>query len=346
MVAERAAERAAVRRAARLRALAAVLLLPALAAAARAETLDRDRVALFVERMVGEHGYRRDLLEDAFRGVSVSHEVLERIRRPAEKLAWGDYRKIFITPQRVEQGVEFLRRHAEVLGRAEEVYGVPPEIVAAIIGIETYYGKNKGQHGVLAALGTLAFHYPPRAAFFEKELEQYLLLTRERGLEPKTLKGSYAGAMGIPQFLSSSYRNYAVDFDGDGDIDIWQSYEDAVGSVANYLSRHGWSGGRPVASPLRMDDSLYERLKLEGDGAELRVRTERLPFVRGAPLLADAEARVLRLVSGGRNEYWAGFDNFGVIKRYNRSDLYAMAVARLGELLKGGGARGERGEER
>ena len=210
-------------------------------------------------------------------------------------------------------------------------------MIVAIIGVETRYGRVTGRHRVVDALMTLAFDYPPRASFFRKELTQFLLLAREEGKNPTSLTGSYAGAMGFGQFIPSSYRNYAVDFDRDGVRDIWQNRTDAIGSVANYFSRHGWRGAAQVTLPVQLKAETEQLLDIANQSlkpthsvaemAEMGVNVDGL----------DPEARVLllRLLGGDKPEYWLGFDDFYVITRYNHSRLYAMAVYQLGqEILK------------
>ena len=212
---------------------------------------------------------------------------------------------------------------------------MPPEIIVAIIGVETRYGRHAGRYPVLDALSTLGFHYPPRAAFFRSELEQFLLLTREEHMDPATPLGSYAGAMGRPQFMPSSFRNYAVDFDGDGRRDIWRNDADVIGSVANYFARHGWVRGGPIAQrihaldPARFEDVIEAGFKPAFRVAELRARGLRL----AAPLPDDTRAALLALKRDGETQYWLALHNFYVITRYNHSPLYAMAVYQLADAI-------------
>ncbi len=191
--------------------------------------------------------------------VAPREDIIAAISRPAESKPWYKYRPIFLTPERIRQGAEFMAANAETLTRAEAAYGIPPEIVTAIIGVETFYGRQAGGYRVIDALATLAFDYPPRSTYFLSELEQYLLLTREEEIDPLTIKGSYAGAMGKPQFMPSSYRNFAVDFDGDSKRDLWNNTEDAIGSVARYLGEHGWEPHQPVTSLASVEgDGRYQ----------------------------------------------------------------------------------------
>jgi membrane-bound lytic murein transglycosylase B len=317
-----------------------ILILPLLAvllpSTACASLLERDDVRTFLSAMEQRHGFARSELSDIFGRVRLSDSVLTAISRPAETMPWHRYRQIFLQPDRIRQGAEFWRNNAAALERAREVYGVPEELIVAIIGVETRYGRNTGQHKVIDALATLAFDFPRRSQFFMGELEQYLLLVREQDMDPHALKGSYAGAMGIPQFISSSYRRYAVDFDGDGRVDIWTNPADAIGSVGNYFSRHGWLKGGLVTLPATVDgNGLRGELSagLEPDLAAADL--ERLGIAPPMPLPAGEKVRILELEQEHGMEYWLGFWNFYVITRYNHSALYAMAVYQLADRIRG-----------
>jgi membrane-bound lytic murein transglycosylase B len=300
------------------------------------DLLEREDVRAFVAYMVARHGFDAEWLRTVFREVRVSDGVLKAIARPAEVLPWYKYREIFVKPDRVELGVRFWEENREALDRARRAYGVPEEYIVAIIGVETRYGKNAGAYKVIDALATLAFEYPPRGEFFRDELEQYLLLTREQGFDPTSLKGSYAGAMGIPQFISSSYRRFAVDFDIDGVTDIWGNTDDAIGSVANYFHSHGWRKGGPVALPAeRIGDGPAPQ---PGAGLEPDLTApelEQLGIRPAVPLPAGEKGKLLALELEHGTEYWLGLRNFYVITRYNRSPLYAMAVFQLAQLIRG-----------
>ena len=209
-----------------------------------------------IAELVAEEGFEQSSLEALMGAAERKESILKAIARPAEKTkAWHEYRQIFVTSTRTSQGLEFYSQYRASLQRAEREYGVPAEIIVAIIGVETSYGRNKGSYRVLDALATLAFDYPKRSAFFSRELKQFLMLAREQQLLADELLGSYAGAMGYGQFMPSSYRAYAVDFDGDGSVDIWNNPVDAIGSVANYFSRHGWKAGAPVTARARVGES-------------------------------------------------------------------------------------------
>ncbi len=319
------------------RILFALPLIPLLLLAdgAAAVSPDEPLVRDFISRMAREHGFDTSRLRRLLQEAQVRQRILEAISRPAEAKPWYQYRRIFLTRPRIEQGVGFARANAALLARAERRWGVPPEIVTAIIGVETFYGRHTGGYRVIDALSTLAFAYPRRSAFFTRELEQFLLLARDAGLDPLQPTGSYAGAMGIPQFMPSSYRSYAVDFDGDGVADIWQDPGDAIASVANYLGRHGWRRGAPVAVPAKgtPPPALLERgLQPHTPVSGLR----RQGVVPEHEIPGDPEATVIALQQPQQMDYWLGFQNFYVITRYNRSPLYAMAVFQLaGEIREG-----------
>lgn len=324
--------------------LAAVALVPPLQAENR--YTDNAEVRAFVRELVKDHGFDGDRLRHWLAEARHSERIIELISTPAERtLEWHEYRAIFIKPERVEQGVEFLREYQAAFDRAEADYGVPREIIAAIIGVETWYGRYLGSHRVLDALATLAFDYPPRSRFFRSELKEFFLMSREQGFQPDQLRGSYAGAMGYGQFIASSYRHYAVDFDDDGVADILDNPVDAIGSVANYFSEHHWRTGGPVATRVDDEDKIPESLL----GGELRPRFTVSDF-RAAGLslpggLADDEpARAFRVEGADGPQTWLTYHNFYVITRYNHSHLYALAVDELADKLKQGlAARAEAG---
>lgn len=292
-------------------------------------------VAEFVAEMTRDYGFAGEQLIDWFAEVERKQAILDAISRPAEKVKpWKDYRPIFITDARISRGVEFWKQHAATLARAEAEYGVPAQVIVAIIGVETFYGGNTGNYRVMDALSTLAFDYPPRAPFFRKELREFLLLAREEQVDPLTLTGSYAGAMGLPQFMPSSFRAYAVDFDGDGHINIWNNPVDAIGSVASYFKRHGWQPGQPVASAASVRGEQAEQgLTVGLDPVKNVGELRALGWSSAAALSADVPVTAFRLEGADGDEYWMGLPNFFVITRYNRSVMYAMAVNQLAELL-------------
>ncbi len=297
---------------------------------ASANILERDDVQSFIEDIATRHAFDSGELRQIFRDVRISDSVLEAISRPAEALPWYKYRPIFLRADRIRLGAGFMRKHKDLLARAEEEYGVPPEIITAIIGVETRYGGHKGGYKVIDSLSTLAFFYPKRSDFFRRELEQFLILTKEQQLDPHEVMGSYAGAMGIPQFISSSYRNYAVDFDDDGRIDLWSNPADAIGSVANYFRVHGWKKGGPVAVPAVVKGEEYEQILTAGlePHTKAGVLSDYGIFPE-APVDSGEMIKLLELERQDGKEYWLGLNNFYVITRYNHSALYAMAVYQL-----------------
>jgi len=293
------------------------------------------QVAEFVGELTRDHGFAGEQLMSLFREVERKQAILDAISRPAERVKqWKEYRPMFITDTRIARGVDFWRQHEAALARAEQEYGVPAQIIVSIIGVETFFGRNTGNYRVIDALSTLGFDYPPRAQFFRKELREFLLLAREQQVDPLTLKGSYAGAMGLPQFMPSSFRAYAVDFDGDGHINIWTDPDDAIGSVASYFKRHGWVAGQPVVSRAtargdRVDEGLSPALDPVMSVGELR----QLGWASHDALRDDMPVTAFRLEGDNGPEYWLGLNNFYAITRYNRSVMYAMAVYQLSESL-------------
>lgn len=298
---------------------------------------DHEQAKQLMAEMVSEHGFERQALVELFKGAERKEKILEAIARPAEKtMEWSEYRKIFLTSERIEQGKVFLETYAEPLERAEKTMGVPKEIIASIIGVETRYGKHKGRYRVLDALSTLGFDYPPRATFFRSELKQALLLAREQGFDLREMKGSYAGAMGYGQFIPSSYRHYAIDFDDDKIVDILDNPIDAIGSVANYFVKHRWVSGQPIAFPLNNENLgenikslLHKNLKPEHRLSDFKDQGMILP--KGLDLNSMGKIQVLEGEQG--TEYWLTLENFYVITRYNHSHLYAMAVFHLAKAL-------------
>ena len=300
----------------------------------RAEEIDsRDK---FISYMESEHGFDSKELSLLFSKTIVSNSILEAIQRPAEKkLLWHQYRKIFLKEKRIKQGAEFWLKNELKLREAEKKFGVPPEIITAIIGVETNYGRNSGSYRVIDSLNTLAFHYPKRAPFFLSELEQFLLLVREQNFIPETLKGSYAGAMGIPQFISSSYRNYAIDFDGDNVVDIWSNPDDVIGSVANYFFQHGWVNEGNVITEVSIKGEEYknildEKLQLNIYGSDLKD----YGIIVNSNIDDVEKLKLFEFKFEDRSEYWLAQNNFYVITRYNHSKLYAMAVYQLALKIK------------
>lgn len=302
-----------------------------------ASELDRNAVKAFIDEMVGRHAFSRGDLDALFREVRLAPVVLAAIAKPAESKPWFQYRTNFVTPERTEAGVDFWARNHAALERTERAFGVPPHIIVGIIGVETYYGKNTGTHVVADALSTLAFHFPPRAAFFRSELESFLLFTRDHRMDALSIKGSYAGAMGIPQFIPSSYRRFAVDFDHDGHADIWGNPADAIASVGNYLKAHGWEAGKPIVVPARVTGRQYDTFLYQGGEPSASLKTMREAGIVPEKLIGDdLLAFLVALDTGAGREFWLALKNFFVITRYNHSALYAMAAFQLAEAVKHG----------
>lgn len=294
----------------------------------------RPDVQQFIVEMVKKHGFDAGKLNALFKQVKLKQTIIDAITRPAESKPWFQYRPIFVTDTRINEGVDFWNKNQTTLERAEKKYGVPPEIIVAIIGVETRYGRHKGGYRVIDSLSTLAFEYPKRGKFFRSELEHYLLLTREEGLDPLKVKGSYAGAMGKSQFISSSYRNYAVDFNGDGKRDLWDNTADAIGSVANYFQRHKWQRGGKVAAPAIVGSNQIQVMVEKGIKPHSTVAELQQHGVTARTKLdPDALGALIDLKTRAGHEYWLGLNNFYVITRYNHSPLYAMAVYQLGQAI-------------
>lgn len=284
----------------------------------------------FVKDMSEKHDYTYSELKEIMLQANYQRKIIDAISRPAETLPWYKYRAIFLTSERAREGTEFWHANADLLRLAEEMYGVPPEIIVAIIGVETRYGRHDGGYLVLDALSTLAFGYPKRSSFFRKELEEFLLLIREEEINPLTVKGSYAGAMGKPQFIPSSYRTYAVDFDEDGKRDLMNNNSDVIGSVAAYFKRHGWVKGKPITTRAKGVNKRHKHFIKAGMKPGIRIdqlRQSGLEFDLSLP--ADAISSLIHLEGDADDEYWLGLENFYTITRYNHSNLYAMAVYQL-----------------
>jgi len=294
----------------------------------------------FIERMVTRHGFSREYLNGLFSRAERQQWTIEYMNREAPTVkprpgAWSRYRAKFLTEQHISKGAAFWRRYASALERAGDRFGVPPEYVIGIMGVETIYGSNVGKDRVLDALTTLAFDYPRRADYFSEELENFLLMTRAERIDPSAPAGSFAGAMGLGQFMPGSFLQWAVDFDGDGRKDLWQPV-DAVGSIANYFSQHGWQPGGWVVTPASAVDTRAEALE---SGFDTRYSLDTLADygVRPAgPFRGERSGpvRLLRLSANDGDEYWLGFQNFYVITRYNHSTHYAMAVHQLAQAVK------------
>jgi membrane-bound lytic murein transglycosylase B len=311
----------------------ALILLWSVSALAGQGYADRPDVQAFIEEQAKTANFDPAELRAVFSKAEKQQSILDAISSPAEAKPWYQYRKIFLTESRTKGGVEFWRKHTDVLDRAAQEFGVSQEIIVAIIGVETFYGRRTGSYRVLNALATLGFDYPPRASFFRKELAQYLMLARDEQWDMLDPKGSYAGAMGMGQFIPSSYRAYAVDFSGDGKRDLWDSV-DAIGSVANYFKRHGWQQGEGVAVPAVATSKSVERLKSDLKPAYEMKKLQSHGLKPSTQLDTKGPYSLIALDVEDGMEYWIGQKNFYVITRYNHSPLYAMAVYQLAQEIK------------
>lgn len=289
----------------------------------------------FINNMVVLHHFKRRNLTTIFSKAEYLPVVLEKMRRPFESKLWSYYRTYFITPDRIRLGVAYWHTHRKIFKRIQQDYGVDPSIVIGIIGVETLYGTHKGTYQALGALSTLAFHYPPRSKFFSKELAKFLVLTQKHHLDIATLKGSYAGALGIPQFMPSSYLYYGVNYDHNKKIDLFTDHDDAIASVANYLKKEGWKRGAPIASPALASKRIPKKFITKTAFPRTRISTLKKygikPIIKTKPW---RKAAVIALTSDNGNEYWVTYNNFRTIMDYNPSTVYAMAVYQLSLAVK------------
>ena len=295
--------------------------------------IERDNIKIFIENMVEKHGFDKKELSSILAQAESKESILNAISRPAERtLTWNQYRDIFIKDERIAAGVNFWKEHTETLNLISEETGVSIEILVGIIGVETYYGRITGGYRVIDALSTLAFDYPKRSPFFTRELEEYLLIAQEEKMDPFDATGSYAGAMGSPQFMPSSYRAYAVDSDNDGKRDIWNNWSDVIGSVANYFIEHGWQRGNEVIVPANYDES-GGKIEIE-NGLKATETVASLKY-QGVSFTTNMDgnhpAELLKLEQENASNYWVGMHNFFVITKYNHSIMYGLAVHQLGQ---------------
>lgn len=293
----------------------------------------------FIDNMVNKHGFDRQQLHDVLGQAENLDWVIRLMDRQAPATAqgptgpngaWIRYRSKFITPDNVQNGVAFWNQYQQELQRAEQVYGVPPEIIVGIIGVETRWGRVMGKTRIIDALATLSFNYPRRAAYFSGELETFLLMARKEGDDPLSLRGSYAGAMGYGQFMPSAFKEYAVDFNGDGHVNLWDPV-DAIGSVAHYFQAHGWlTKGTVAVEANGQAPNLASGFKTRYTVATLAAAG----LTPQIPLDNNQQVSLLKFDMGTRYQYWFGLPNFYAITRYNHSNHYAMAVWQLGEAVK------------
>jgi membrane-bound lytic murein transglycosylase B len=301
---------------------------------ARAADALRPEMETFVADVAARHGLSAGTLRLLLRHARQQPDILRAMSAQTTARPWHRYRPLFVNAERIGGGVRFWNEHAALLARAEAEYGVPPELIVATIGVETVYGRFTGSHRVLDALTTLAFDFPRRADFFRGELEQFLLLVYEGVLDPLRVRGSYAGAMGVPQFMPSSFQKYAVDFDADGQRNLWDGMADSIGSVANYYRSFGWQPGRPVVVPAAVDGEGYRGLAEQGIDPRFDVDALLTAGVRPLADIGRDSVAMLVLEGAAGNEYWLGLNNFYVITRYNRSTNYAMSVYHLAQEIR------------
>lgn len=302
----------------------------------------RESVREYVRALAEENDLDPDHVASLFSDVTRQQSILDAIAKPAERtLSWMEYRPIFLTQKRIDAGKVFMKEHHEVLQKAQKQFGVPAEIIAAIIGVETFYGRITGSYRVLEALATLSFDYPRRSEFFTREMSEFILLSEREGWDTVNVKGSYAGAMGMPQFIASSYQQYAIDFDDDGKRDLFDSPADIIGSVANYLARHGWVDDAPIAERWTPDDGITEpMLALVRESLKPAIEVDTVKALGfDSEVLAAATDKgkllsVMTMKAKPEQELWIGYRNFYAITRYNHSRLYAMAVFQLGEAIR------------
>jgi membrane-bound lytic murein transglycosylase B len=295
---------------------------------------NKPEVRQFIDKMVEKYHFDRQQLQQLFNTVKSNRSVLRSFVTSKERLTWSDYKPIFVNPKRAQLGVQFWKAHASTLARAEKYYGVPAEIIVAILGVETRYGQITGSYRVIDSLSTLSFNHSRRADFFKKELEQFLLLSRENPIvNPKVIKGSYAGAIGKVQFMPSNYRHLSVDATNKGYSDLINNTDDAILSIANYLKYFAWIKGAPIAIPARVKAQAIAHLASSQVNFTLKDFAKYQIYPK-APLAPSLKATLIVLPITHGKEYWLGFNNFQVIKHYNSSALYAMAVFQLSELIK------------
>src|SRR5947207_5027052 len=320
---------------------ALLFVIASVALSAPVHYAQRPEVRAFIDRMSAEHGFSARALRALFAQARYQPQIVAAMTRPVvSPPKYYEFAPRFLDPARIDAGAEFWRAHVEALDRARRAFGVPPEIVVAILGVESYYGRNTGGYRVLDALATLAFDYPRRAEFFRGELEQFLLLAREQGISPLSPKGSYAGAIGLPQFMPGSIRAYAVDFDHDGRIDLAGDANDAIGSVAHYLARHGWREDQPIMASARIEgedpDAILRRF--DGGIAERRsLAAWTHDGITGFSIPGDLGSEpvgLLLLEGADAPTYWLVFENWYVLRRYNNSRLYASVVGQLAWSLR------------
>lgn len=300
--------------------------------------LDNPNVKLFIDEMVNQYHFDRANLNKLFTEVKYNQKSIDLMNKPYEAKPWYVYQTHFLTQKRVSEGVAFWKKYATQINAVSERTGIPPEVIVGIVGVETHYGALKGTFSAFDVLYTLSFYYPKRETFFRKELREYLLLCQEQKLDPLTVLGSYAGALGQPQFMPSSYRMYAVAFDGGKQANLFTNENDVISSVANYFARHGWQRNQPIASPAMVVGTRFEQLPLQDRNTKITIPTMNLAELQkygvtvNDTLPATTKGTFMRFEKAdGKEEYWVAYYNFYVLTRYNTSKLYAMAVYQLSQ---------------
>lgn len=296
----------------------------------------RKNVQAFIDKMVKQHHFDKKQLVAIMRAAKFQPQIIESMERPYEKKTWDVYKDLFLTPQRVQAGIDFWQANEQALERAQKEYNVSADMIVAIIGVETLYGKHQGTYRVLDALTTLAFDYPKRSPYFTRELEEYLLLCREHGVPATQYTGSYAGAMGKPQFMPSSYRSYAVNYTGNGRPDLMNADQDAIGSVANYFHRYGWRANEGVAQPVNVRGWRYKKLTRNSRAPDYTYKHLLQAGVKpvSAVLSPPDKAGLIELTTAKGEEYWLAYPNFYVITHYNTSPQYALVVYLFAQQLR------------
>lgn len=291
-------------------------------------------VQKFIQHMAKKHHFQKNQLLNWFQHTEIIPRVIQSMNKPFEKVQWHAYQQYFVCDKYIKPGVIYWKKHHAILSKIQKQYGVDPTIILAIIGIESFYGKYQGSYQEIGALSTLAFDYPSRAKFFKKELEEYLLLTKQQHLSVLKTTGSYAGALGIPQFMPSSYRHYGVDMNHNHHIDLLHDDADAIASIANYLKKAGWRPG-PVAVLAKTPKQVTKRLLSSNAKPRYSLRYYEIKGIKPkSKILGNRKAALIKLTSKDFDEYWLTFRNFKAIMRYNPSTNYAMAVFQLSRAIK------------
>lgn len=294
---------------------------------------ERPEIASFIKEVAAKHKIEEAKVRKAVHGARYQQSIIDAMNRPYEAQPWHVYKKL-VNDKRVEAGVQAWDENEEALNRAWKQYGVEPEIILAIIGIESWYGKFKGKHRVIDALATLAFDYPKRASFFKGELEHFIVLSNEQEWDLDDVKGSYAGAMGLAQFIPSSYRSYAIDFTGNGKVDLINNFDDAIGSVANYFAKHGWQSGREIIVPAKITSNDYQSRDWSLSNPKPNLTRYELNKLGVEADIGGDKGTLITLDGEKGPEHYVGLQNFYTITRYNHSSLYAMAVVELSKRIK------------